>query len=225
MKVQELKFDGYMQSKNLTREEKIELLKALKKEMIADKTLPLRQGATQLVFGEGNPDAEIYCLGEGPGYHEDKLGRPFVGQAGKLLDKLIESIALERKIVYISNVVRYRPPENRDPEPFEIAAFQPYVDREIEIIKPKLIVTLGRFSMGKFLPGERISGIHGKPRKLEWHDMHLVIVPMYHPAAALRAGNIMRQLKEDFQVIPEVLKKVNEQEEEERNKVEQTSLF
>lgn len=206
-------------------EEKKEALAKLKKEMEADKTLPLRTRETRLVFGEGDPDAQVYCLGEGPGYHEDRLGRPFVGQAGKLLDFLLKSIDLAREEVYISNIVRFRPPENRDPLPEEIAAFQPYVDREIEIIRPKVIVTLGRFSMGKFLPGERISSIHGKPRKIGWHDMRLTVIPMYHPAAALRAGDIMWAIKEDFQIIPEVLKKIEIAEEEERRRVEQKSLF
>lgn len=212
----------------MTTNEKKEKLKELKKEMVADKTLPLRRGATQLVFGEGDPDAAIYCLGEGPGYHEDRLGRPFVGQAGKLLDKLIEGIGLKREEVYISNVVRFRPPENRDPLPEEIAAFQPYVDREIEIIDPKIIVTLGRFSMGKFLPYEKISGVHGKPRSIIWGGKEILIIPMYHPAAALRAGNIMRALQEDFTVIKEELEKLEKQkilEEEEARKPKQEALF
>ncbi|MDO8599893.1 MAG: uracil-DNA glycosylase [bacterium] len=209
----------------MNTDEKLEALKKLKKEMEADRRLPLRTRDTRLVFGEGDPDAKIYMLGEGPGFHENLLGRPFVGQAGKLLDKLIESIAYERKKVYISNVVRFRPPENRDPLPEEIAAFQPYVDREIEIINPKIIVTLGRFSMGKFFPGEKISNMHGKAREIVWNVMRITVVPMYHPAAALRAGNIMRAIKEDFQVIPKVLKEILEAEEEERKRVEQTSLF
>lgn len=209
----------------MTTEEKKEALAKLRKEMEADKTLPLRTRETRLVFGEGDPDAQIYYLGEAPGFHEDRLGRPFVGQAGKLLDYLLKSIDLAREEVYISNVVRFRPPENRDPEFAEIAAFQLYVDREIEIIRPKVIVTLGRFSMGKFLPGEKISNIHGKTRKIEWHEMRLTIVPMYHPAAALRAGDIMRAVREDFQIIPEVLKRIEDQEEEERRKVEQMNLL
>lgn len=173
--------------------------------MEEDKSLPLRSGATQLVFGEGNPDTEIYFLGEAPGYHEDKQGRPFVGLAGKLLDQLIESIGLKREDVYISNVVRFRPPGNRDPEPDELAAFAPYVDEEIEIIGPKLIVTLGRFSMGKFLPGSKISQVHGTISPVRWQGKNLVVIPMYHPAAALRATAILTTLKSDFQKIPEAL--------------------
>lgn len=212
----------------MTTQEKKEKLKELKREMVADKTLPLRRGATQLVFGEGDPNAIIYCLGEGPGYHEDRLGRPFVGQAGKLLDKLIASIDLKREDVYISNVVRFRPPENRDPEPSEIAAFQPYVDREIDIIKPKIIVTLGRFSMGKFIPFEKISGIHGKPRSIIWGGREILVIPMYHPAAALRAGAIMQALQNDFQIIREELEKIVEKQkidDEERRKPKQSELF
>lgn len=208
--------------------DKKDALKKLKQEVEADKSLPLRTRETRLVFGEGNPDATIYCLGEAPGYYENQQGRPFVGQAGKLLDKLIESIGLKREDVYISNVVRFRPPENRDPLPEEIAAFQPYVDREIEIIDPKIIVTLGRFSMGKFMPFEKISGIHGKPRSIMWNNKEVLVIPMYHPAAALRAGSIMQQLADDFMRIKEELEKYQSQEkaqEEERKKPQQTELF
>lgn len=196
---------------------KVDDLATLKKKMDQDKTLPLREGATQLVFGEGNSDALIYYLGEGPGFYEDKLGRPFVGMAGKLLDEVNLSIGINRADVYISNVVRFRPPQNRDPEEHEIMAFQPYVDAEIQIIKPKIIVTLGRFSMGKFFPGEKISGIHGKPKKMVWQGMDVVVIPMYHPAAALRNGNMMQSFKEDFKIIPQIM--------EELHKTEQIPLF
>lgn len=199
---------------------KEEGLKKLKKEMEEDKSLPLREGTTQLVFGEGNPDAEIYFLGEGPGFHEDRLGRPFVGQAGKLLDQLIESVGFKREDVYISNVVRFRPPENRDPLPAEIEAFRPYVDREIEIVNPRLIVTLGRFSMGKFLPNSKISQVHGKPRTVQWKGKSVTVIPMYHPAAALRSLDIMRQIKEDFKIIPEMLKKIDKETEKDKDKGE-----
>ncbi len=204
--------------------DKKEELKKLKQEMVADKNLPLRTRETRLVFGEGNPNTEIYFCGEAPGFYENQQGRPFVGQAGKLLDKLIASINLKREDVYISNIVRFRPPENRDPTPEEIAAFQPYVDREIEIIKPRVFVTLGRFSMNKFMPGVKISQVHGNPRTIEWHGRTVIVIPMYHPAAALRAGQIMQQLKEDFKLILEVLKKAQEIKTEEE-KPKQTSLF
>lgn len=206
---------------------KKEDLAKLKKEMEDDKSLPLREGATQLVFGDGNPNAEVYCLGEGPGYHEDQQGKPFVGQAGQLLNQLLQSIGLKREDVYISNVVRFRPPQNRDPLPEEIAAFQPYVDREIEIVNPKIIVTLGRFSMAKFLPYAKISSVHGKPAVIEWQNRKITVVPMYHPAAALRSLEIMRQIREDFQVILEVLEEVKVKERikiEEENRPKQMSL-
>ncbi len=198
---------------------KKEELEKLKKEMGEDKTLPLREGATQLVFGEGNSDSKIYFLGEAPGFHEDRLGRPFVGQAGKLLDFLIETIGLKREDVYISNVVRFRPPENRDPTPEEILAFQPYVDREIEIIDPRLIVTLGRFSLVKFLPGVVISRVHGKPKTVMFRGKNVTVLPMYHPAAALRSLDIMRQLREDFKTIPEALEKIEIKKEEKKEQL------
>lgn len=199
---------------------KEERLKQLRAQMEADQSLPLREGATQLVFGEGNPDSEIYFLGEAPGYWEDQKGRPFVGLAGKLLDELIQDLGLKREDVYISNVVRFRPPENRDPTPDEITAFALYVDREIEIINPKIIVTLGRFSMGKFLPDAKISQVHGQIKQVSFGGRQVIVVPMYHPAAALRAGEIMKRLKEDFQIIPRALKQVPEIE----SKPEQLSL-
>lgn len=181
----------------------------LKQEMQDDKSLPLRSTATQLVFGEGNPDAQIYFLGEAPGYHEDKNGRPFVGLAGRLLNELIESIGLKREDVYISNVVRFRPPENRDPLPEELEAFRPYVDKEIEIVNPKIIVTLGRFSMGKFIPDVKISWVHGSVKTVDWNGRKVTVIPMYHPAAALRAGAVMKSLREDFLVIKKVLEQEN----------------
>lgn len=184
---------------------KAQALIRLKNDMENDKSLPLRDGAIQLVFGDGNPDAEIYFIGEAPGVNEDKQGKPFVGQAGKLLVRIMEENKLNRDQVYISNVVRFRPPENRDPTLNEIAAFQPYIDKEIEIIDPLVIVTLGRFSMNKFLPGVKISQVHGKPTLIKWSGKNIVIVPMYHPAAALRASAIMQQFKQDFNVISEAV--------------------
>lgn len=180
---------------------KREGLKTLKRKMEEDKNLPLRKEATQLVFGEGNPDAKIYFLGEAPGFWEDQKGKPFVGEAGKLLDKTLSEIGIKREDVYISNVVRFRPPGNRDPLPEEIKAFEPYIDKEIEIINPKIIVTLGRFSMGKFLPDSRISGVHGKMFNLNWHGKNIQVIPMFHPAAALRSPEIMEKFKQDFKVL------------------------
>lgn len=203
-----------------------ELIK-LREEMMKDDSLPLKKGANNLVFGSGNPDAKVLFIGEGPGYNEDQQGIPFVGAAGKLLDKVLEEIGLNRKKVFIreadkdagvfiTNVVHHRPPNNRDPEPSELAAYGKYLDRMIEIINPKVVVTLGRFSMGKFLPGEKISGIHGKRFMVKWHNRDLIVVPMYHPAAALRNGNMMASFKEDFMKLPKIIeentKEVKKQE-------------
>lgn len=184
----------------------------LKKEMLSNENLPLRKDANHLVIGEGSLNSKVMFIGEGPGFWEDKLGRPFVGAAGKLLDKLLLSINLPREEVFISNVVCYRPPANRDPTPSEIAAFQPYIDRLIEIIKPKVIVTLGRFSMAKFLPGTKISYIHGKPHHVDWKERKITVVPMYHPAAALRNGQVMHQEQADFEKLPEIIKKATKVE-------------
>ena len=202
-------------------DKKAELI-ALKKEMQADKSLPLRKGATNLVFGEGNPEAEILCLGEGPGYHEDKLGRPFVGNAGILLNKLLQSIKVDRNEVFITNVVCFRPPENRDPLPEEIAAFQPYIDKIIDIISPKIIVTLGRFSMGKFLPNVKISAVHGKIYKVKLGEREVTVIPMFHPAAALRRTDVMLMIKTDFLKLPDIIKNIKA--EKPKIKVEQISL-
>lgn len=204
----------------MTKEEK---LKELRKRLEADKSLPLIKGATQLVFGEGNPHTDIYFLGEAPGYWEDLKGRPFVGSAGKLLDEALGQIGIKREDVYISNVVRFRPPNNRDPFPEELAAFAPYVDEEIEIINPKMIVTLGRFSMGKFLPDVLISRVHGKIFKVNWKGIERVVIPMFHPAAALRREDIMEEFKKDFQVLAQVRQGL--EKEQESKKIEQLNLI
>ena len=187
-------------------EDKLTKLRELKKKMKEDTSLPLRKSATNLVFGEGSPDAKLFFLGEGPGYWEDQKGRPFVGNAGALLNQLLYSIKLPREEVFITNVICYRPPENRDPLPEEIAAFKPYIDEMIEVIKPKVIVTLGRFSMAKFIPGVKITVVHGQAHGVDWKGRKLVVVPMFHPAAALRSGEVLRQAKEDFLKLPELVK-------------------
>ncbi|TEU02448.1 uracil-DNA glycosylase [Candidatus Woesebacteria bacterium] len=202
----------------MTKKEKQKALDKLKEKMSRDEALPLRKGATNLVFGEGNSDAKVVFIGEGPGYWEDQKGRPFVGNAGAFLNQLLHSIKLPREDVFITNVVNYRPPGNRDPLPEEIAAFSPYIDKMIEIIKPKVIVTLGRFSMAKFLPGVKISDVHGKLHAVAWKGREITIVPMYHPAAGLRNGEIKRRTVEDFQKLPEILKETDKIE------VEQISL-
>lgn len=180
---------------------KKEKLETLQNEIASDRNLPLF-GSANLVFGEGNGDADIMFIGEAPGFHEDRLSRPFVGQAGKLLDKLILGIGWKREDVYITNIVKRRPPENRDPLPEEIAAYKPFLEEQIKIIKPKIIAPLGRFSMNVFLPDAKISRDHGKP---EYSGEHL-IVPLYHPAAALRSTAVLKELEEDFKRLPEIVK-------------------
>jgi len=181
-------------------------LDRLKKKAEEDESLPLRGGATNLVFGVGSPNAEVLFIGEGPGYWEDMKGEPFVGNAGAFLNQLLQSIKLPREDVYITNVVMYRPPQNRDPLSEEIEAFKKYLDGIIDIIRPKVICTLGRFSMAKFLPGVYISSVHGKPRRIKWKDREIIIVPMYHPAAGLRNSMIKEKTKDDFAKLPEIIK-------------------
>ena len=154
----------------------------------------LYKHALKGVPGEGDPNAEVMLIGEAPGYHENQQGRPFVGAAGQFLEALLGSVGLTRKDVFIANVVKHRPPENRDPLPDEIAACVPYLQRQIDAIDPKVIVTLGRFSMGYFFPGEKISRIHGIARR---HGSRLIL-PMYHPAAALHQGSLRRVVEDDF---------------------------
>lgn len=184
-----------------------EELHKLKDEMEADNSLPLKKGATKLVFGAGNTEAKIICIGEGPGHHEDQAGVPFVGNAGKLLDKLLILAGLERRKVFITNVVHHRPPENRDPTPEEISAYAKYLDKIIEIIKPQIILTLGRFSMAKFLPDVFISDVHGKKFEAEWKGNKITVVPMYHPAASLRNGAVLEKEKADFIALKDILGK------------------
>jgi DNA polymerase len=167
----------------------------------------LAEHATQLVFGEGNPDADIVFIGEGPGKNEDQQGRPFVGAAGKFLDEMLEQIDMARGEVYITNIIKYRPPDNRDPRPDEINAFMPYLLEQLEVIEPELIATLGRFSMNVFLPDLKISQVHGQPKRVKGR----VFLPMYHPAAALYNGDQRTMLMDDFAKIPSVLEKINEE--------------
>ena len=172
----------------------------------------LCKSRTHAVPGEGDPHARIMLIGEGPGYHEDQQGRPFVGASGKFLSELLAHAGLTREDVFITNVVKCRPPGNRDPLPDEIAACSNYLDRQIEAINPDVIVTLGRFSMARWFAGERISKIHGQPRKSNGR----LIVPMFHPAAALHQQSIRPQIEEDFRKLPKFLAEV----EEERAKTE-----
>jgi DNA polymerase len=183
---------------------KFEELHKLKDLMEKDDSLPLKGVANKLVFGSGNTEAKILCIGEGPGRQEDIEGLPFVGQAGKLLDKLLLLAGVERKKVFITNVVHHRPPNNRDPLPDEISAYGKYLDQIIETIKPKIIITLGRFSMNKFLPDVFISQAHGKSFKIG----KIIVIPMYHPAASLRNGKILELEKMDFQNLKKILGKI-----------------
>lgn len=200
---------------------KIEELQKLKARMEKDDSLPLKKGATRLVFGVGNPDTKVLFIGEGPGYWEDQKGEPFVGNAGKLLDQVLKTIGIPREEVYITNVVHHRPPENRDPTPEEISSYGKYLDEIIATIDPKVIVTLGRYSMGKFLPGVFISSTHGKVERVNWKGGEKTIVPMYHPAAALRNGNVMFQFKSDFQKLPEIIRETEKMPFTDPNKNEQ----
>ena len=166
----------------------------------------LSEKRTNAVPGEGSTSADIMFIGEGPGYYEDQQGRPFVGRAGQVLNDLLATIDLKREDVYITNMLKCRPPENRDPLQGEISACGGYLDRQIELIAPRVIVTLGRFSFGKFFPGESISKARGTPRK--WGD--LWIYPIYHPAAALHNPRLLPALEDDFKRLPELIRSLNE---------------
>lgn len=168
---------------------------------IAAAPLPFREA--NLVFGEGDIDCEVMFIGEGPGANEDQLKRPFVGRAGHLLDELIRSIGWKREDVYITNIIKRRPPENRDPLPSEIEAYKPYLTRQIEIIDPKVIVAVGRFAMNYFLPDAKITRDHGRIFKVG----ERIVFPIYHTAAALRSPiEMMGALREDFKKLPKILK-------------------
>lgn len=274
---------------------KQEQLDAIADSIVKNKVTPrLADGATQLVMGEGNPNAEVVFIGEAPGKEEDKQGLPFVGAAGKFLNEMLAGIKLSRQDVYITNIVKYRPPNNRDPETEEIQAFLPYLLEQIEVIQPKLIATLGRFSGSIFLPGLRISADHGQPKKIRvkqsaassqqkpagrqgadatdndvadkpqdssglesdtrkqrsadravqevqrrstgaddavagqelsrrgelgssaGESVPLVILPLYHPAAALYNGGMRQTLIDDFALIPKILTKINQSKTQKR---------
>src|SRR6185312_1670356 len=167
----------------------------------------LHVGRTRSVPGEGNPSTEVVFVGEGPGFHEDRQGRPFVGRAGDLLVKLLGSIEWRREDVFITNVVKCRPPDNRDPEPDEVAACAPYLQRQIETLDPALVVTLGRHSMARFVPGARISQVHGTTQRVDpaTGARDATVLAMYHPAAALRTPAIERESYDDIGGAPRAL--------------------
>jgi DNA polymerase len=168
----------------------------------------LAKQATNLVMGDGNINADIVFIGEAPGQKEDEQGLPFVGAAGKFLNEMLAAANMKRSDVYITNIVKYRPPNNRDPLPEEKNAFWPYLLKQLQIIRPKVVVTLGRHSMEHFLPDMKISQIHGQPKRIKFGDDHLVIVPLYHPAAALYNGSMRQALVDDFLLLPEIIKKL-----------------
>ncbi len=180
----------------------------------------LYQGAKKSVPGQGSAKSGIVFIGEAPGIQEDSQGIPFCGPAGRLLDQLLSEIDLKRKDVFIGNVIKHRPPNNRDPESEEIKACFPFLIEQLNILKPKLIVTLGRYALGIFLPNYSISQIHGQPKRIDWqispyfkekkmYSKKIVILPQYHPAVALYRNSMKETLKEDFKKIPLVLKKIN----------------
>lgn len=210
----------------MTTEEKIKTLSEIARQIAATSGGPYGKGLKP-VPGEGNPDAKIMFIGEGPGFYEDQQGRPFVGVSGRLLRKTIVENGWKEGEVFITNIVKFRPPENRDPTPEEIEFFREFLDKQIETISPEIIVTLGRFSMYKFLGvGVSISRIHGIARTINWGGKSVTIFPMYHPAAALRATGMMNQFLEDFKklktlvdgdqkvVEPEVIKPVEKKTEQ-----------
>jgi uracil-DNA glycosylase family 4 len=176
-------------------------LTQLCEEIIACRDCELAKYRTKVVPGEGAEDADLLFIGEAPGWHEDQQGRPFVGPAGQFLDQLLASIGSRREEVYIANVIKCRPPQNRDPLPAEIQNCRKWLDRQIEIIQPQMIITLGRYSLARYFPNESIGKIHGKPRKSEG----VIYYPMYHPAAALHQGSLRRTIEADMLRIPQIL--------------------
>jgi uracil-DNA glycosylase family 4 len=181
----------------------------------------LSRSRNRVVPGEGPDDAEIMFVGEAPGFYEDQQGRPFVGPAGRLLEDLLASIGLRRDQVYIGNVIKCRPPDNRDPLPKEIEACRKWLERQIELIKPKVVVPLGRFSLAWFFPNDSIGRMHGQARYRDG----IYYLPMYHPAAALHAANMRRAIEEDFHKLPPVLEEARKGPKEEVPEPQQMRLF
>ncbi len=180
-------------------------------ELVADKIKSCRrcrlaQTRNKTVPGHGNPGAEVMFIGEGPGFNEDQQGIPFCGRAGKLLDQALTMVSWSRADVFITNIVKCRPPNNRDPEADENAACQVFLDKQILIVKPKMIVTLGRFSMAKFLANVKISQVHGQVYPTKWRSLEFIVVPLYHPAAALRNGKFRQIFMSEFKQLPGYLK-------------------
>lgn len=187
-------------------------LDQIKADILKNNICPnLASTATHLVMGDGNINADIVFIGEAPGKNEDEQGFPFVGAAGKFLNEMLETVGMQRSDVYITNIVKYRPPNNRDPLPEEKTAFWPYLVRQLDVIQPKIVVTLGRHSMEYFLPEQKISAIHGQPKRINFGEGKIVVVPLYHPAAALYNGSMRATLIEDFKLLPRIIEKINQE--------------
>lgn len=201
-----------------------ETLETLREQIEVCTRCDLHRGANHAVPGEGNPNARILLIGEAPGHHEDATGKPFVGNSGKFLTDLLAKAGLTREDVFITNVVKHRPPGNRDPLPDEMIACAHYLDAQIAAIDPDVIVTLGRFSMARYFPGERIGKIHGQPKEVDGR----YIVPMYHPAAALHNGSLRPEIEADFLKLPRLLAerdKARDVAEAKQIETKQQSLF
>lgn len=194
---------------------KKEDLEQMKEAIAACRKCDLCKGRTNIVPGDGSFNAEIMFVGEAPGKTEDEQGKPFVGTAGKILSSLLESIGLERKDVYITNVVKCRPPMNRDPLPEEVACCADYLSKEVEIIKPKIIVLLGRHAMDRFLPGLKITKDHGQPKRRNGQ----VYFPVYHPAATIYHQALRADLESDFKKIPKIIETIDKEENEKPGKL------
>ncbi len=191
----------------MTEAERRAALEQIAAEVSACTRCRLHQTRTRAVPGDGHPDTEVVFVGEGPGFNEDRQGRPFVGRAGELLVRLLGSLGWRRQEVFITNVVKCRPPENRDPEPSEIAACEPFLRRQLEVLDPALVVTLGRYSMARFMPGARIGGAHGTMAPVDpaTGARSAMVYALYHPAAALRSTEVERQSYADVAGIPAAL--------------------
>jgi len=196
------------------------LLTELNAEIEHCKNCELARHRTKVVPGEGPEDAKLLFIGEAPGWNEDQTGRPFVGSAGQYLDQLIGMIGYKRSQVFIANVIKCRPPENRDPMPGEIMACGKWLERQLDLIKPRVIVTLGRFSMAKYFPGETISKVHGRSKRIGG----IIYFAMYHPAAALHQGNLRRVIEADILKLPAVLAEADKMEDE-KERPAQLNLF
>ena len=189
----------------MTKQNQLDRLKA--EIIVSQQGTDLAVQATQLVMGSGSPDAEMILIGEAPGKKEDETGVPFVGAAGRFLDQMLEAAKLARSDIYITNIVKYRPPKNRDPTTAEKASFLPYLLRELEIIDPKIVITLGRHSMEYFLPNVKIGEVHGQLQQVIINGRKITVAPLYHPAAALYNGSLRQTLIDDFCRIVSAIKR------------------